>query len=275
MSQQQSQSILSQTALARLRSSGTGTPGEAKPRLFTSDLSVNEFALLKAAGFQPLGLVMGSSMYHIGYQFQALNQSQELQVLTQAMYTAREYAMARMEAEADTLGADGIVGVRLDYRQYSWGEDLLEFMAVGTAVGAVKGGNWRTAAGQPFTSDLSGQDLWTLVHAGHAPVSFVLGTCVYHVAHQSFRQMWKTVGQNSEMPNFTQATYDAREIAIARMQAEAERDGAEGIVGGRVTEENHIWGEDAIEFLALGTSIRRLEQPSDLPAPALVLPMGD
>src|SRR5664279_3133950 len=142
MSQQPSQSILSQIALARLRQSGPGGPTSAHP-LFTSDLSVNEFALLNEAGFQPLGMVMGSSIYHIGFQFQAFNQSQELQVLTQAMYTAREYAMARMEAEADTLGADGIVGVRLEYRHYTWGDDLLEFMAVGTAVRSVNNGNWR------------------------------------------------------------------------------------------------------------------------------------
>src|SRR4030081_3278740 len=77
MSEQESRSILSQTALARLRQSG-----------FTSDLSVNEFTLLHESGFEPLGLVMGSSIYHIGYQFQIWNQSQELQVLTQAMYTA-------------------------------------------------------------------------------------------------------------------------------------------------------------------------------------------
>jgi uncharacterized protein YbjQ (UPF0145 family) len=274
MSQQPSQSILSQIALARLRQSGPGGPTSAHP-LFTSDLSVNEFALLNEAGFEPLGMVMGSSIYHIGFQFQAFNQSQELQVLTQAMYTAREYAMARMEAEADTLGADGIVGVRLEYRRYTWGDDLLEFVAIGTAVRSVRNGNWRTADGKPFTSDLSGQDMWTLVRSGHAPVSFVLGTCVYHVAHQSFRQMWKTVGQNAEMPNFTQATYDAREIAMARMQAEAERDGAAGIVGVRITEDNHIWGEHAIEFLALGTSIRRVDQTSVLPTPTLVIPMTD
>ena len=268
MSQQPSQSILSQIALARLRRSGPGAPGETRPPLFTSDQSVNDFVLLDEAGFQPLGLVMGSSMYHIGYEFQTLNQSQEIQVLTQAMYTAREYALARMEAEADILGADGIVGVRLDYRHYSWGDDLLEFVAAGTAVRSTRAGNWRTAAGRPFTSELSGQDVWALVGNGHAPVSFVLGTCVYHVAHQSFRQMWKTVGQNAEMPNFTQATYDAREIAIARMQAEAERDGAEGVVGVRITEENHVWGEEAIEFLAIGTSVRRIEEAGVPPTPA-------
>jgi uncharacterized protein YbjQ (UPF0145 family) len=284
VSQNQSQTpppthtILSQTALARLRQSGpdgAAPGGPGGPGLFTSDLSVNEFALLHEAGFAPLGLVLGSSIYHVGYQFQQWNQSQELQVLTQAMYTAREYAIARMEAEADALGADGIVGVRLDYKQYSWGEDLIEFLAVGTAVRATGGGTWRTPGGKPFTSDLSGQDMWTLVKTGHAPVSFVLGTCVYHVAHQSFRQAWKTIGQNTEMPNFTQATYDAREIAMARMQAEAERDGASGIVGVRVVENNHVWGEHAIEFLALGTSIRPLEGEGALPVPTMVMPMTD
>src|SRR6476661_7491654 len=33
---------------------------------FTSDLSVNEFLLVKQSGFEPLGLVLGSSIYHIG-----------------------------------------------------------------------------------------------------------------------------------------------------------------------------------------------------------------
>ena len=39
-----------------------------KAGLFTSDLSVREFLLVKQAGFDPLGLVVGSSIYHIGYQ---------------------------------------------------------------------------------------------------------------------------------------------------------------------------------------------------------------
>ena len=39
---------------------------ELEHGLFTSDLSVNEFLLVKEAGFHPLGFVMGSSIYHIG-----------------------------------------------------------------------------------------------------------------------------------------------------------------------------------------------------------------
>ena len=63
---------------------------------------------------------MGSSIYHIGFQ-QSAEQNQEMDVLTQAMYQARELAMTRMEEEADQLGADGVVGVRLDISRHAWG----------------------------------------------------------------------------------------------------------------------------------------------------------
>src|SRR5579884_3102556 len=74
-------------------------------QLFTSDLSVNEFLLVKEAGFEPLGLVVGSSIYHIDFQRSNWNKNMEMDVLSQAMYHARELAMTRMEEEADQLGA--------------------------------------------------------------------------------------------------------------------------------------------------------------------------
>src|SRR5947199_2039635 len=142
-------------------------PGQATS-LFTSDLSVNEFLLVREAGFRPLGLVLGSSIYHVGFQMGRWSKNQELTTLSQAMYHARELAMTRMEAEADQLGADGIVGVRLEIDFKEFGNDLAEFVAVGTAVVADEpppgsggtGGTWRNNRGLPFTSDLSGQDFW-------------------------------------------------------------------------------------------------------------------
>src|SRR5579859_3293928 len=77
------------------------TAGAAPSGVFTSDLSVSEYVLLGEAGFEPLGFVVGSSIYHIGLQIGRWSQNQELQVLTQAMYNARELAMTRMQAEAD------------------------------------------------------------------------------------------------------------------------------------------------------------------------------
>ena len=119
------------------------TAGAAATGVFTSDLSVSEYVLLGEAGFEPLGFVVGSSIYHIGIQIGRWSQNQELQVLTQAMYNARELAMSRMQAEADHLGADGIVGVQLRMQSYVWGQGVLEFIATGTAVralGAAGGG---------------------------------------------------------------------------------------------------------------------------------------
>src|SRR5271168_4443090 len=72
-------------------------------KVFTSDLSINEFALLHGAGFEPIELVMGVSVYHVGYQFTGIRQQSELPVLTDATYRARWNAMSRMQAEADSL----------------------------------------------------------------------------------------------------------------------------------------------------------------------------
>ncbi len=205
------------------------TAGADPSGVFTSDLSVSEYVLLGEAGFEPLGFVVGSSIYHIGLQVGRWSQNQELQILTQAMYNARELAMARMRAEADHLGADGIVD------------------------------------GRAFTSDLSAQDFFRLLAAGAVPVAFVLGVCVYHIAHQSAMQALRQAGQNQEMVVFTQGIYEARELALARMQAEAGQAGSSGIVGVTVEVNNHVWGEHATEFLATGTAIRRLGDEHRLP----------
>jgi uncharacterized protein YbjQ (UPF0145 family) len=244
--------------------------------LFTSDLSINEFLLVRQAGFQPLGLVIGSSIYHIGVQLASYRQNQELTVLSQAMYEARELAMTRMEEEADQLGADGIVGVRLDIGRYEWGEHLAEFIAVGTAVKHAEGALHRAPSGRPFTSDLSGQEFWTLLQTGHRPVGMVMGSCVYHVAHQSMRQSLRNVGQNVELANYTQALYDARELAMERMQAEALEAKAEGIVGVDLHERSHGWGSHVIEFFAIGTAIIPVEGAEDhvIPAPQTVLDLS-
>ncbi len=234
---------------------------------FTSDLSVNEFLLVKEVGFQPLGLVMGSSIFHVGFH-PVRGISEELTTLTQALYHARELAMVRMEEEADALGADGIVAVRLTLTIHQWGSNVIEFLAIGTAVKNAAGeGTWRASNGKPFQSDLSGQDFWTLLHAGYRPVGMVMGNCVYFVAPT----MQGNYHQNMELTGPTQAFYDARELAMERMQAEAEALGAEGIVGVTVDESNHTWGVNVLEFSAIGTAVVPIRADHQIATPSLVL----
>ncbi len=250
-------------AAERLRAMrGTGD----RPAFFTSDLSVDEFLLVEQAGFEALGLVMGSCIYHVGFQWQRWSVSQELSVLTKAMFEARELAMTRMEEEADLLGADGVVGVRLVFKQYAMDEGVLEFQAIGTAIRhRERVGSFRTKDNRPFTSDLSGQDLWKLVRAGYRPVSLSMGACVYHIAHLSFMQALKQTGRNQEMTIYTEATYAARELALERMQAEALERGGIGVVGARVEESNWGWGANAIEFFAVGTAIAPMGDKAERP----------
>ena len=259
-------------ALERLK----GLRGQGHPDgIFTSDFSVNEFLLVRKAGFEPIGLCIGSCIYHLGIQYAGWSKNQELTTLSQAMYHARELAMSRMREEAKDMGADGIVGVRLTVKRMEWDNNILEFMAIGTGITHAQGHpGYKGPNGQPFTSDLSGQDFWTLLQAGYRPLELVMGSCVYHVAHQGLLQSLGQVGRNVEMTNFSQALYDAREIAMERMQHEAIQAQAEGVVGMQLHEGSHNWQPHVIEFFAVGTAVVPVSTERDgsvMPDPQLVL----
>ena len=234
------------------------TAGASKSGVFTSDLSVSEYVLLGEAGFEPLGFVVGSSIYHVGLQIGRWSRNQELQVLTQAMYHARELAMDRMRAEADQLSADGIVGVQLRMQMYAWGRTA-----------------WSSWPPEPPSATWTGRARtarpWPRLHlrpvgAGLLPAAGgPRGAGRVRARHlrlphrppgvlQSLRQAY----QNQEMMQFTQGVYEGRELALARMQAEADAARASGIVGVTVEVKNHVWGAHATEFLATGTAVRRL-----------------
>jgi uncharacterized protein YbjQ (UPF0145 family) len=333
-------------------------------KLFTSDLSVNEFVLVREAGFEPVGMVMGTSIYQVAPKIPRLSSNQpgcELVETTKALYHARELAMNRMEEEAEALDADGIIGVRLtinlaldpqrqqfqQYRtwskwakqqgfrrplataiptagwwqgwqqvaddqwrrwcgmmgwaqiplppwqqqggqaSYSFGNNTAEFIAIGTAVrhAASRGGKtFRNKHGKPFQSDLSGQDFWMLVRCGYRPVGFVMGNCVYYVAPHMLQASAKV---STELSQYTHALYDARELAIERLQDEAEELGATGIVGVTVAERQHSWRAqpwnvgnaalqtgEMIELFVIGTAVVAGEG-GELGDPTLVLSAND
>ena len=258
-------------ALARLR----GLRSQGHPDgIFTSDFSVNEFLLVRKAGFEPVGLCVGSCIYHLGFQFASWGSNMELDVLSTAMYEARALAMERMRLEAAQMGADGIVGVRLTVKRLEWDAKVLEFVAIGTGVVHAKGHpGFRGPNQQPFTSALSGQDFWTLLAAGYRPLEMVMGSCVYHVARRGPMAALGSIGQNVELTNFSLALYEAREIAMERMQTEASQAGAEGVVGADLHEGNHNWSPHVIEFFAIGTAVLPIEghEADDIPDPKLVL----
>jgi uncharacterized protein YbjQ (UPF0145 family) len=203
-------------------------------RLFTSSLSVNEFVLTRAERIAPLGQVTGSSAYHVGWPPAGVHTSMELVMVSRAHNQAWRLALSRLQAEAQTLGASGIVGVTLSAKPSAWDDRMLEVSAQGTAI------RWQSApvSGKPFVSALSGQEFWALLSAGYRPVGVAYGTCVYQQVTTSTTQ-WATgsgilngsARVNQELQEYTSGFYESRRIAVQYMEEEAAHLGAEGIVG--------------------------------------------
>ena len=255
----------------------------AREDFFTSNLSPAELLLTHECGYDPLGQVMGSSVYNVGWQSIPMGwswASGELEVVTAAHYHARHLALGRLGQEAKLLGADGVVGVRLERGGFDWGTGMLEFIAIGTAV---RRSGAPPSHGEPFVSALSGADHWALREAGYRPVGFCLGNCTWYQVASWATQRVQGGGlfgggwNNQELTEYTQAVYAARSLAMSRMQAEAAAVGAEGIVGAFVethTEIREVGDKPprpdlVASFTAIGTAVAREAQ-----APAPTKPLN-
>ncbi|HEX4673045.1 MAG TPA: heavy metal-binding domain-containing protein [Solirubrobacteraceae bacterium] len=274
-------------ALARIEAGGI--PPRAQDRLralgsdgslFTSGLSVNEFALLDRLGPEPLAQVMGASVVRPGWQYlpalepgtvvwggpgssyapsshgmDLLNRvteaspSQirnykwhaavvcELDVLTNAWNLARRRALDRLAEEALQVGADAVVGVRLQRSDHDLGKGLIECIVTGTAIrdpGADK-------SSRPVLTDVSVQDYWRLRSAGHEPVGLVATTAVTFAAaalDTRLRRM-RTPAQNRELAELSEAFQAAREAVRAGLRGQVADAHASGVVGVELSHSVH------------------------------------
>jgi uncharacterized protein YbjQ (UPF0145 family) len=254
-------------------------------RLFTSDLSVSEFALVHSIGLRPLAQVMGSSIYHVGWQqspgrwggWQPGGISQELTTLSEAWNAARERAFGRLQQEAKALGAHAVVGVELTTGRHDWAAGAIEYMAVGTAV-RIEG---VAAVDQPTLTDLSAQDYWKLRQAGYEPLGVVGASSVYYIVsgwqQSRIQQGMFSSWANQELRDFTQGVYDVRETTLGRVSAEARRLGASGMVGVSIVHsveerEVDIGGTRRTDLIVtmhvLGTSIAERDESAGAISPA-------
>lgn len=271
---------------ARIAAGGLTLPAERRLHelrtggddFFTSDLTVNEFRLLHAAGIVPLTQVMGSSVFQHGmyslpqwyWNLDARGRSgmgpeapphegglgggtrirsdgrgftQDLPAVSDPFNQARQRALARLRQEAELAGADAVVGVHITTNgdAHSNGRHEVEFAAIGTAVRlpeALRGDHVRLTA-------LSGQEYWQLVQAGYRPADIVAVTTVTYVASSWSQNQVTRFGSgfwsrygNQELPDFTHGVYEARETAMATITAQATSVGADGVVG--VTVDVHL-----------------------------------
>jgi uncharacterized protein YbjQ (UPF0145 family) len=276
---------------------------EAAGGTWGSDLSVPELAAVRGVGFDPVGLVMGSSVYQIGYQWGARAMSQlgvgpgsanwyseqfpcvhgwghegsrtgynwEHRVFEAGLVAARNLAMSRLTAEAAALDAHGVVGVRVRFERPPGVAGQVEFVAIGTAVrraGAPK-------LASPFTCHLSGQDFAKLVRSGYVPAAYVLGVGAVEVDAGCTMEYQERSYVNQEIQQSSVAIQRCREIAVAHLEHETTAVG-EGVVGVDVSFTRHSLGmaSELFELQATGTAVRRYADVPPRAAPLAILRLG-
>ncbi|MGA2164526.1 MAG: heavy metal-binding domain-containing protein [Solirubrobacteraceae bacterium] len=282
-------------SLARIERGGITVAAERrlselrdKGGLFTSDLTVNGWALAHQLGLRPLSQVMGSSIYQMGYQsswgqleggYDPTGSNMfELGTLSQALNEVRTRALGRLAEEAMHVGADAVVEVdtRAGESSLETGMVSLEHTVFGTAVsrnGSL--GSSRHTGGRPVLTELSVADFSKLVRGGFEPLGIVAWSAVFFASYgygsglgggMMGGGMLMGGMQNFELSAFTQAFYNARESVMAELNAQATAMGASGIVGVRIGHRavrHEMQGMNGklsglmVTFNAIGTAIRQ------------------
>jgi uncharacterized protein YbjQ (UPF0145 family) len=261
---------------------------------FTSNLTVPEFALLRGAGFRALAQVMGSSFFSLGPltvpRARALRRDLggvwpgypnaayiELEPITRAWNDARGAATGRLAQAAAEAGADAVVATRFARSRVDWVRGLIEFSVTGTAVASED-----VSLGDDLVlTPLSGQELATLVLHGFRPVGLVAttsSTCVVSGLQTSNAYSKPLVSRpNQELGELSRGPYEARRHAFKRVEDEARRLGATGVVGVRYDQRieaiESIWSRrDLLVTLhVLGTAIVELAQAPATASPGFAL----
>ena len=117
------------------------TMSETK-EIVTSDMTNIEMWNMASMGYAPMRLLLGTSVYSLGLVGGVTASLKsfvrgEINELTQLIYSARENALAIINNEAKSIGADDVVGVKTYV--YQLGNGLIEFLAIGTAVKKLPG----------------------------------------------------------------------------------------------------------------------------------------
>ncbi|GAA1935482.1 heavy metal-binding domain-containing protein [Kitasatospora viridis] len=294
--------------------SGAGLPPAAAARVaevrasgtWSSALSTGEFAAIRSVGFEPVGQVMGSAVYHVGRSGRYWGYHDCLfagagrpfanygtagialsgngapsAALVQVLDSARRTALGRMSAECAALGGDGVVAAQLTMAPFPAAPDCLEFKVIGTAVRAA--GEVRPS--HPFTCHLDGQGFAKLVGAGWVPVELLVGMSI-GVRHDDFTTGLQTNSwYNREVDGWTALVHHVRADARAQLGRQGTERGGDGVVLAdgdlRVWEErcirsgqNNEQRDHVAESTLIGTAIARFAAGPAEPRTLTVMPLN-
>ena len=192
-------------------------------------LSGNEMYCLHLKGLSPGELVIGNSVYSLGFVggIGAGLKSAfggEVTQITKIIHEGRQQSYARMLEEAQQRGGAGITGVTSELRAF---HGNIEFLSVASCV---------HAAGQQtekvlFSTSGDGQELYCLLDAGYSPRQFVFGNVAYSTGIGGGLLGGLKSLARGEIKEFSDIFNTTRHLALARIAAEARAVGANAVVG--------------------------------------------
>lgn len=114
-------------------------------------------------------------------------------------------------------------------------------------------------ASAPASATLTPSDLYMLEQRGYRVIQVVQGNIVYSMGVRGVLQSITRAFRQGEVVPFTRMNQDARRLALNRMLREAQRLGADTVIGVVFAQEMLA---DALEVTVLGTAIKRIEDAS-------------
>ena len=243
---------------------------------FTTSADGQELFCQVDANYRPISFVFGNVAYSIGFAKGILGSIRQLargevKQYSDIFNTTRNIAIERIAAEARAKKANSVVGIRTSILPIGTSE-VQEMIMIGTASYNQYIQSLADSVGGVTTSDLTAEETWNIAKLGYAPLKLVIGTSVYSLGFiGGVKSMIKNLVKG-EISELTQLIYGAREQSLKKLQAEAEALGADNILGIKTYIYN--LGSGLIEFLAIGTAVRRVEgistQTDIMPAQAII-----
>ena len=222
---------------------------------FSTSADVAKLFCQVDAGFSPIRFVFGNVAYSIGLGgsivggFKRFGRG-EIAEFTEIFDRTRHLALTRITDEAKRCNANAVVGIETTISPLLGAQEMI---MVGTASHhpAID-----TFDLKPVTSDMTNEEMWNMVNVGFLPIRLVMGVSVYSLGFKAgvFSAL-QTLG-GGEVAGLTEILYEAREKALARIEVDAERCGADEVIGVKT----HIYdlGGGLIEFMAIGTAVKKV-----------------
>jgi uncharacterized protein YbjQ (UPF0145 family) len=194
-------------------------------------LSGNELYCLKEKGYDPGNLVIGNSVFALGFVggiasgLKTLGGG-EVHEITEIIREGRELAYMRMVEEARRHVGVGVTGVA---SQLIFHSANIEYLSIGSAVHA--------AAGDPPNTDhlwstsANGQELYCQLDCGFEPLQFVFGNVAYSIGVGGGIMGALRSLKSGEVIEYSNMLNHTRHLALERITSEAKAAGANAVLG--------------------------------------------